>query len=163
MDPNGGMMMVAGQPPGLIYPHVYGGDTITNQYLDLAHMQDYTPTSKFQDGSVTPLKIRPLTDGTATASAYEPNVRSPYIQSLTLALTRQIGISPTVDVRYIGTLSRKQRSTVTINSSNWVNNGLKEAFDAARAGGGMALLDQLMPTNSLVSSSTVRPPAQDSC
>ena len=155
MDPNGGMMMVAASQPGLIYPHTYGGDTITNQYLDLAHMQDYTPTSKFQDGSVTPLKIRPLTDGTATASVYDPNVRSPYIQSLTLALTRQIGSSLTVDVRYIGTLSRKQIGTVNINASNWMNNGLKEAFDVARAGGESALLDQLIPPNRLVSSSTV--------
>jgi hypothetical protein len=154
LDPNGGMMNVAGSQPGLVYNHSFGGDTISHQYLDLAHMQDYTPTSKFQDGSVTPLKIRPLTDGTATASVYDPNVRSPYIQSLTMALTRQIGASLTVDVRYIGTLSRKQMGAVNLNAANWVNNGLKEAFDLARAGGESALLNQLIPPNTL-SASTV--------
>jgi hypothetical protein len=144
LDPYNGFMNIAASQPGLIYPHTYGGDS-THPYLDLAHMQDYTPTSRFWDGSVEPLATRPLTDGTQTAAVYDPNVRSPYIQSLTLALTRQIGSSLTVDVRYIGTLSRKQIGTINLNTNNWVNNGLKEAFDAARAGGESALLDQLMP------------------
>jgi hypothetical protein len=143
MDPNGGMMNVAANQPGVIYPHTFGGDPVTNPYLDIAHMQSYVPTSKFWDGSVNPLSTRPLTDGTQTAGVYDPNVRSPYIQSLTLALTRQIGSSLTVDVRYIGTLTRKQIAPVNLNANNWLTNGLKEAFTAARAGQQSALLDTL--------------------
>jgi hypothetical protein len=145
LDPNGGFMNVAGNQPGLSYPHAYGGDSITRKYLDLSMLQDLIPTSRFWDGSVVPLATRPLTDGTQNAAVYDPNIRSPYINSLTLALTRQIGSSLTIDVRYIGTLSRKQVSSIDINENNWMNNGLKEAFDAARAGGESALLNQLMP------------------
>src|SRR5262245_33461837 len=49
----------------------------------------------------------------------------------------------TVDVRYIGTLSRKLYDTININSSNFLYNGLKEAFDAARSGGESELLDRM--------------------
>src|SRR5258706_7417049 len=50
-----------------------------------------------------------------------------------------------MDLRYIGTLSRKQNnnSGFNINVPNFLYNGLKEAFDAARAGGQSALLNQL--------------------
>jgi hypothetical protein len=147
LDPNGGMMSVAGSQPGLIYSHTYIGDS-AHPYLDIAHLRDYTPTSKFWDGSVQPLATRPLTDGTQTASVYDPNVRSPYIQSLTLALTRQIGSSLTVDVRYIGTLSRKQITAIDINTNNWLNNGLKEAFDQARRGEESPLLNTLYQVQS---------------
>jgi hypothetical protein len=148
LDPAGGMMNVAGSQPGLIYPHVYKGDNINNKYLNIAGMQDLIPTSKFWDGSVEPLAIRPTTDGTATAAVYDPNVRSPYIQSLTMALTRQIGSSLTLDVRYIGTLSRKQIGFISLNANNWINNGLKEAFDLARSGQESALLNDLYNVSS---------------
>ena len=74
---------------------------------------------------------------------YDPDVRNPYIQSLTMALTRQIGSSLTIDVRYIGTLSRKQIGTKNLNANNWISNGLKDAFNSARAGQDSALLDDL--------------------
>ena len=48
-----------------------------------------------------------------------------------------------MDTRYIGTLSRKLYDSVNINSPNFLYNGLKEAFDAARGGGESALLDQM--------------------
>jgi hypothetical protein len=145
LDPNTGFMNVAGSQPGLLYPHSYGGDGTTRRYLDLAMLQELIPTSRFWDGSVQPLAIRPLTDGTQAAAAFDPNVRNPYIQSLTLALTRQIGSNLTVDVRYIGTLSRKQVGAIDLNTRNWISNGLKEAFDAARAGGESDLLNKIMP------------------
>src|SRR4030095_6350883 len=48
---------------------------------------------------------------------------------------RSITPSVTLDLRYIGTLSRKQWDpVVNINQPNFLYNGLKEAFDAARAG-----------------------------
>jgi hypothetical protein len=49
-----------------------------------------------------------------------------------------------VDLRYVGTLARKQRSAANnINIPNFLYNGLKEAFDAARYGGESPLLDQI--------------------
>ena len=35
LDPNGGMMNVAGSQPGLVYPHTYGGDSIDIHILIL--------------------------------------------------------------------------------------------------------------------------------
>jgi len=145
LDPNGGMMAVAGSQPGVVYAQTYQG-TNEDKYLDIAHMESYSPTMKIMPNTgITPLSTRPLTDGQSTAYGMDPNIRNPYIQSLTLALTRQIGSSLTVDVRYIGTLSRKGVATVNLNANQWLRNGLKEAYDAARRGGESALLDKLMP------------------
>jgi hypothetical protein len=68
---------------------------------------------------------------------------TPYVQNMTLAVTRNIGLNVTVDVRYIGTLGRKLYDSIDINSPNFLYNGLKEAFDSARAGGESELLDRM--------------------
>ena len=56
---------------------------------------------------------------------------------------RSIGRKMTVDVRYVGTVARKLFSEQPVNSANFLTNGLKEAFDAARAGGESTLLNDL--------------------
>src|SRR5262249_16962184 len=48
-----------------------------------------------------------------------------------------------LDVRYIGTLSRKLGSTFNLNQPNIFQNGLFEAFEAARNGGESELLDRI--------------------
>ena len=58
-------------------------------------------------------------------------------------MTRNIARNLTLDVRYIGTTGRKLYGTIPINAPNFLFNGLKEAFDAARSGGESALLDQM--------------------
>ena len=136
----GGMIGAAGSQPGTLYNNSYKGST-ANAYLNLAGLQTSLPTSTFFNASTPqPLQIRPITDGTQAATVYDPDVKNPYIQSLTMALTRQIGSSLTIDVRYIGTLSRKQIGTKNLNANNWVSNGLKDAFNLARAGQNSALL-----------------------
>ncbi len=150
LDPNGGMMAVAGSQPGVTYAHTYYGIRDSDPYLDLAQMSNYAPTSQFfNEYTPQPIKAHLITSGEGTAYAMDPDIRNPYIQSLTLALTRQVGSSLTVDVRYIGTLSRKGVTTVNLNEDNWLRNGLKEAFDSARTGGESALLNQLIPPGSL--------------
>ena len=65
----------------------------------------------------------------------DPGDQTPYAQNLTLSVTRSIRSNLTLDVRYIGTLSRKQWDpVVNINQPNFLYNGLRDAFDAARAG-----------------------------
>jgi hypothetical protein len=49
----------------------------------------------------------------------------------------------TLDARYIGTLTRKNFNSIDLNSPNFLTNGLKEAFDLARAGKESPLLDQM--------------------
>jgi hypothetical protein len=136
--------------PGTQWRDTFSGDAQKMPYMDLATLQNAIPTSKWWDGSVKVLGVRPLNGKQdADASVWDPNVRNPYIQSLTMAISRQIGSSLTVDVRYIGTLSRKQMGSINLNTNNWLKNGLKEAFDIARAGGESALLNQLIPPGSL--------------
>jgi hypothetical protein len=76
---------------------------------------------------------------------------TPYIQNLTLSITRDITNKLTVDARYIGTLSRKLWGAIDINQPNFINNGLLEAFNAARAGGESPLLDQMLQGQRLAS------------
>ena len=78
-----------------------------------------------------------------SGSVYDPNYVAPYIQNFTLALTRSVGQTMTVDVRYIGTRGVKLFGSLPLNERNFLTNGLKDAFDAARRGEDPALLDQL--------------------
>src|SRR5262249_49422103 len=66
-----------------------------------------------------------------------------YVQNLTLSITRQMTSKVTLDLRYIGTLSRKLYSNMDLNAPDFLYNGLKQAFDSARAGGESTLLDHL--------------------
>ena len=69
---------------------------------------------------------------------------TPYAQNLTLSVTRSVGPKISVDVRYIGTLGRKQRSASNnINAPNFRSNGLNDAFDAVRTGGESDLLNRI--------------------
>jgi hypothetical protein len=62
-------------------------------------------------------------------------VRNPYAENITLSVTHSLRSNLTVDVRYIGTLGRRQWNVAfDTNVPNFLYNGLKEAFDAARVG-----------------------------
>jgi hypothetical protein len=88
-----------------------------------------------------PLRIRPL--GGIPTEFYDDNYSAAYIQNFTLAITRNIARNMTIDIRYVGTTARKLFSEQPVNSPNFLTNGLKEAFDSARAGGESALLNDL--------------------
>ncbi len=85
----------------------------------------------------------PVTDRTGLLNAFDPNFVSPYIQNFTLSVTRNLASRVTMDLRYIGTLSRKLPGNMDLNAPNFLYNGLKEAFDAARRGGESQLLDNM--------------------
>jgi hypothetical protein len=88
--------------------------------------------------------IIPVTDRTGLLNAFDPNFVSPYIQNLTLSLTRTLNSKVTLDLRYIGTLSRKLPSNIDLNAPNFLFNGMKDALDAARRGDESPLLDQML-------------------
>jgi hypothetical protein len=91
------------------------------------------------------MQILPVTSRDQSTYVPDPALVTPYAQNLTLAVSRSIRSNLVVDLRYVGTLARKQRSASNnINVPNFLYNGLKEAFDAARAGGESALLDQML-------------------
>jgi hypothetical protein len=115
-------------------------------YLDLASLQAsgsslvpvFIPVSPDR-----PLQPVPLTRSQAL-TVFDPNLRTPYVQNLTFSVTRTLNKNMTLDVRYVGTLARKQAYTsFNLNAANFRSNGLKDAFDVVRAGGESALLNSI--------------------
>jgi hypothetical protein len=93
--------------------------------------------------SLVPMRPNQLTPGSPVAvygrsfapQVYDPNLKTPYTQNITLSVTRQINRHFTVDVRYTGTLGRKQRGNIDINNNNiYYNPELFQALTDARAG-----------------------------
>jgi hypothetical protein len=138
----------AGNAPGTIYQNKFNnGGTWASGYFGI---KDLMTNSLLTNGVPTPSSVTPglaeftLYDRKMNLSAFAPDYKYPYIQNLTFAVTRNITSSLTVDLRYIGTLSRHNFSSLNINTSNFLTNGLLEAFDSARRGQDPVLLDQLL-------------------
>jgi hypothetical protein len=126
--------------PGSTDNNVYGGDSTTT-YLDLTKVASLTPPPSSIARPMIPV---PTTSRSQQVYNPEKNIVTPYTQNLTLSLTRSITSNLSLDLRYVGTLSRKQWNPVfNINVPNFLYNGLKEAFDAARTGGESPLLDKI--------------------
>jgi hypothetical protein len=86
----------------------------------------------------------PLSDRTQTVYIPQPGLVNPYVQNVTLQLTRSIGSNMTLDLRYLSTLGRKQWNVqFQVNQPNFLTNGLREAFDTVRAGGESELLERM--------------------
>lgn len=115
-----------GNPPGSVYTVTYTPTT----YTDLSNIAAYVPVPQ----SIQPMKPFPLTDRTQSITVFDPAYATPYVQNLTMSLTRNIGSKLTVDVRYVGTLGKKNYTNMNINMPNFRSNGLLDAFNAARAG-----------------------------
>jgi hypothetical protein len=135
----GGLDGSLANPPGSSYESTFNGGPGELEYLDLTDLSRIVPAAV----PVKPMQPILDTDRNVSLTAFDSNRATPYVQNLTLAITRNIGRSLTLDTRYVGTLSRKLYGTININSPNFLYNGLKEAFDAARSGGESALLDQM--------------------
>jgi hypothetical protein len=132
-------------PPGSSYDATFS-QAPGLEYLDMTKLSSIVPVPV----PISPMQAVQVTDRSVALSSMDPNLTNPYVQNLTLSLTRNVGRSLTLDARYIGTLSRKLYGSIDLNSSNFLYNGLKEAFDAARAGGESALLDQMFKGINLV-------------
>ena len=132
----------AGQAPGTTYSNNYtGGGT----YMDIQRVisEGLVPPPIPED--ITPaLAAFPLTDRLQSITVFAPDYVSPYVQNITFAVTRNVTSNLMVDLRYVGTLSRKSYAGFNINFANFITNGLLEAFNEARAGNNPALLDDLL-------------------
>ena len=137
--------------PGTTFAASLAG--VQNVYVDLTNLGSNIPVP-----NVAPLQPL-LTTGPRSQNftVFDPNYTSPYVQNLTLSVTRSVSRNVTVDVRYIGTLSRKLYSSVNLNENNWLQNGLFEALNAVRtgteitkaAGDPLSLLDQIFAGTNL--------------
>jgi Ca-activated chloride channel homolog len=121
--------------PGFTYQASYTPNSAT-PYLNLSSLRQYLPIVPIPSYVQTPAAnpVLSVRQRSAGITVYDPNLRTPYVQNLTLSVVRNLSTNWTLDVRYIGTLSRKQSGLFDLNSPNIWNNGLKEAFDAARKG-----------------------------
>jgi hypothetical protein len=94
--------------------------------------------------TVAPGKTVPIYGRSASFTAFDPNFRTPYTQNVTLGVTRAISNQFTLDVRYIGSLSRKLPGNMDLNQSTvYYNKELFDALSAARRGDNPQLLDQM--------------------
>jgi hypothetical protein len=141
--PGGRVLTVAdplGLPPGSTYQNIYSAGGANPAYLDLTNLVAPVPLPS----TATPMALIPFTDRLSSITAFDPNFQTPYINNLTLALTRNITSNLEVNIRYVGTISRKLMGTININQPNFLTNGLLEAFNTARMGGESKLLDDLL-------------------
>jgi hypothetical protein len=117
--------------PGSVYSSIYQGDPLTLPYLDLTKVQANIPAPV----PIKPMQGVPIYDRASQIYIPSATVRNPYAENITLSVTRSLTSNLTLDVRYIGTLGRRQWNVAfDTNVPNFLYNGLKEAFDAARAG-----------------------------
>ena len=126
------------------YVEYYGA---TRNYMDIMDLPGILPVRP--SGSMIPLGVRQLDSVEGAGSVVDQGIRNPYVHSLNMSLTRNIGRAVTVDVRYIGTLGRNQISTVNLNSVDYISNNLYQELEIVRRGGQSALLNSIIPPNTL--------------
>jgi hypothetical protein len=129
--------------PGTTYAQFYRGST-NDTYMSVANLADHIPANKFMDPSIVPLDTMKIKNHSANYTAFDPNVRTPYTQSINFSITRTIGNNITIDARYVGTLARKGIGDININTPNFINNGLINALNEARKGGNPAMLNNML-------------------
>src|SRR5262249_9185413 len=117
---------VVGQGPGSLSSPSTVLNDFSGQYLDLrsiAALLPVRPASPALPGGTIPLYTR-----NTAFSAYDPNYVTPYTQNFTLSVTRNVRRNLIVDVRYIGTISKKQPGSYNLNLPDVYFN--KELWDA---------------------------------
>jgi hypothetical protein len=107
---------------------------------DLPRIVPLTPVSPAVPGGTLPIYSR-----SGTVFGYDPNYETPYTQNFNLSVTSSIRRNLTVDLRYIGTQSKKLEADISLNQNNvYFNQELYDALDAARRGQDPLLLTQML-------------------
>ena len=107
----------------------------TAYYMDLTDLNKYDAADRnvgvlrnnghlAPSEAVKPMAIPDVGQLYSSATVIDENSRNSYIHSFNLALTRNIGRALTVDVRYIGTMSRNLFITTDLNAPNYFQNDL---------------------------------------
>jgi len=162
-DANGGYgSVMQNNVPGTSYAYAYRGHDgclgTQGCYLNFDNFGSLLPLQSVERGWIglpadqqpQILGIQPIEKRDQTVRLYDPNIRTPYSQSLNMSLTRSLGSHFTADVRYIGTLSRKSTSTLlNLNNVNLINNGMMAELIKVRAGGESEMLNNYIPAGAL--------------
>jgi hypothetical protein len=84
-------------------------------------------------------------------TSYDPNLATPYTQNLTLSVTRSLTRSMTLDMRWVGTLARKQLDNLNLNTNTvFYNPELFDALERTRKGENVELFDHMLAGLDLV-------------
>jgi len=124
-------------------------------YLDLTDLNNDQIMRNGQNLSapdqVFPLQANQIGQLTSGATVIDENIVNPYVHSLNLSLTRNLGRNFTVDLRYIGTRGRNQLVTTGLNQPNYISTGLYSEMEKVRSSASYQsdLLNSLIPTGSL--------------
>jgi hypothetical protein len=123
--------VVSGDQPGLRTETLFTSEGI----MDLSQIR--LPLQP----EVEPLEIVALTDRTQLISAFDNNLRTPYVQNWNFSVERALPGNFTLDVQYVGSKGTKLLRTVNLNEVNIFENGLLNAFLLTQAGGNAPLFD----------------------
>ena len=78
-------------------------------------------------------------------TGYDPNYTTPYAQNLTLSVTRTLRRNMSLDLRWVGTLARKQAGNLNLNTTNvFYNPELLDALERTRRGENVELFDRML-------------------
>jgi hypothetical protein len=109
-------------------------------YFDLRNLPSLVPVPP----STLPMQPIPLQKQNQDGAAFDYNYVTPYVQNLTLSVTRDISRTLNVDVRYIGTRGLKLNGNYNLNAPNvFYNPVLFDALERTRKGENVALFDQM--------------------
>jgi hypothetical protein len=123
--------------PGLEYTPV---DLGTGAFRDFSNITIPVP---IQLTPVSPLTI-PLNNRSQALTIYAPDYTAPYVQTMTLGVTRSLKSNLILELRYAGTRGMRLHSTMNLNEADFRNNGLIGALETTRAGGDAAIFDQML-------------------
>jgi hypothetical protein len=115
----------------------------SGQYLDLTSVPLLMPVRP-----TNPAKPGGQLDIFASSGdfyAYDARYATPYVQNFNLSITRTLRSNLSLDLRYLGTVSRRQAGQINLNTPNvYHNKELLEALEVTRAGGNAPLFDQML-------------------
>ncbi|MEK7831409.1 MAG: hypothetical protein AAB401_10015, partial [Acidobacteriota bacterium] len=91
-------------------------------------------TARLGPSAFVPAPVYPFT-GTVTdqVNVFEPNLKTPYAQSFSFGIQREITRDTVVEVRYVHTFNLQQWVTYQFNETNIVENGFLNEFKLAQA------------------------------
>jgi hypothetical protein len=113
---------------------------LDGSYFDLRNLGTFVPIPP----ATQPLQPIPLTKPNQPIYAFDSNFSTPYIQNLTLSVTRDLTRNINLDVRYIGTRGLKLDGSYDLNTSDvYYNSRLFDALERTRRGEDDPLFDQM--------------------
>src|SRR6185295_14234921 len=132
--------------PGFTNTAVTAGP-VDGSYFDTRNMPSQIPVVP----NSLPMQPIPILKQTGNGAAFDPNYVTPYIQNLTLSVTRELTKSLSLDVRYIGTRGIKLNGFFDLNAPDvFYNPKLFDALQRTRRGEDVELFDQMFMGLSLV-------------